>query len=112
MGVAERVFAVALPEGVAVFGGHGGEETERGVLQHGGVLLVLLPEAALEVVKDDDARLGAVWCHVLISPDGHHAHGWDCLGNPFGQMTEAAVLLEDDLGVGVVVLETLLLLVL
>ena len=78
-GVAEGVLAVALLEDVAVLCGHEREKIQGGVLQHGYILLALLPEATFEVAKDNDERLGTVLCHVLIVLGGHHTHGGDCL---------------------------------
>ena len=80
-GISERILAVTLLEDATVLHGYGCEETQGGVLQHGGLLLALLPEAAFEVAEDNDARLGPVGCHVLIALDGHYAHGGDCPGN-------------------------------
>ena len=85
---------------------------ERRVLQHWCVLFVLLPEASFQVSQDHDPGLDAVWCHVIVALDGHDAHGRDGLGHGMWEAVEAAVLLEDDLHVGVVFKESILLLVL
>ena len=74
-------------------------------LQHRSVLLILIPVATFDVAQDNDAGLGAVWCHVLAALGGHHAHGWDCFGHWLRKTTEAAAFLETNLNVGVVLHE-------
>ena len=46
---------------------------------------------------------------MLVTLDGHDAHGGNCLENAFGKVTEAAILLKGDFRIGVVGNETIFL---
>ena len=50
---------------------------------------------------------GLVDGHVLLSLDGYDAHGWNGPVDAFGKATEAAIFLDGDLHVGVVVSEAI-----
>ena len=47
---------------------------------------------------------------MFVSLDGHDAHGWDGLGDAFGKTMEAAIFLEGDFHVGVVLNDSISLL--
>ena len=94
----------------AVFHGHRCEKPEGGVLEDGGKLFVLLPDAVLVVAKDYDAGLGTVVGEVLAALNGHDAHGGNGFGNAHRNTKKAALLLKGDLDIGVLGNETILLL--
>ena len=82
VGVAKCFLTVSLIENTTVLGGYGCEETPLGVLQHGDVVLILLPESAED--NNNNTIRCLVCCHVLVALGCQCAHGKDCLGNHFG----------------------------